>query len=59
MTRWLWLCVCVFGMGGLLLPGPAAAGERATDERSAERTEAMILRVKPAVVGILAMSGPR
>lgn len=51
--RWLCMCVCVGGLSGVLLPGFAAAGQRAVDERSAERTEAMILRVKPAVVGIL------
>src|SRR5512143_2332044 len=51
MTRWLWLCA--YAMGVLLLPDSAAAGQRVLDERDAERVEAMILRVKPAVVGIL------
>jgi hypothetical protein len=37
----------------LSLPGSAAAGQRALAERDSERVEAMILRVKPAVVGIL------
>jgi serine protease Do len=53
VLRWLWLCVCAVGLSGLLLPGFAAAGERVLDERDSERVEAMILRVKPAVVGIL------
>ena len=52
MTRWLRLCVYAFGMSGVLLPGFAAAGQRVLVEREAERTESMILRVKPAVVGI-------
>jgi hypothetical protein len=39
-------------MSGVLLPGFAAAGQRVLVEREAERTESMILRVKPAVVGI-------
>ena len=53
MRRWLWLCAYAFGLSALLLPGFAAAGERVLDERDSERVEAMILRVKPAVVGIL------
>ncbi len=53
MTGWLWLCACALGAGSLLFPGPAGAGERVLDERDSERVEAMILRVKPAVVGIL------
>jgi len=52
--RWLWVCTCVLGIGGLSLSGFAAAGQRVLVERDAERAEAMILRVKPAVVGILA-----
>jgi S1-C subfamily serine protease len=42
----------VLAIGQLALPPLAVAGERAL-ERQAERVEAMILRVKPAVVGIL------
>ena len=53
MTRWLRLCVYALGMSGVLLPGFAAAGQRVLDERNAERVEAMILRVRPGVVGIL------
>jgi serine protease Do len=53
MTRWLRWCVYAFGMSGVLLPGFAVAGQRVLDERNAERVEAMILRVRPAVVGIL------
>jgi hypothetical protein len=47
------LLVCAVVIGVLALPGFAAAGERVLDERKSERVEAMILRVKPAVVGIL------
>jgi hypothetical protein len=43
----------VVGLSGLFVPGEAAGGQRVRDERDAERVEAMILRVKPAVVGIL------
>jgi serine protease Do len=53
MTRWLRFCGVALAMSGALLPGFAAAGQRALDERNAERVEAMILRVRPAVVGIL------
>ena len=53
MTRWLRFCAYALGMSGVLLPGFAAAGQRVLDERNAERVEAMILRVRPAVVGIL------
>jgi serine protease Do len=52
MKRWLRFCVYVFGVSGVLLPGFAAAGQRVLVERDAERAESMILRVKPAVVGI-------
>ena len=48
-----WLTAAVLGMGFGALAGPALAGQRVLDERAAERVEAMILRVKPAVVGIL------
>jgi hypothetical protein len=40
-------------VGGLVLPNFSAGGQRVLNERDAERVEAMILRVKPAVVGIL------
>ena len=53
MFRRLWLRVCVVGLCGSMLSGPAAGGERVLDERDSERVESMILRVKPAVVGIL------
>ncbi len=51
--RHLWLAACALVFGLSLLAGVAAAGERVVDEHAAERAEAMILRVKPAVVGIL------
>lgn len=47
-----WLLACALVIGLLALPQFAAAGQRVT-ERDVERVEAMILRVKPAVVGIL------
>jgi serine protease Do len=52
MKRWLRFCAYAFGVSGALLPGFAATGQRVLVERDAERTESMILRVKPAVVGI-------
>jgi hypothetical protein len=51
--RHLWLGACALAVGLVALPGFAAAGQRVLDERDSERVEAMILRVKPAVVGIL------
>ena len=54
MSRWLW--VGALGVSSMLLPAPADAGERVL-ERQAEQVEAMILRVKPAVVGILSEVG--
>jgi S1-C subfamily serine protease len=56
MRKWLRLCAFAFGLSALLLPGFATAGERVL-ERQAEQVESMILRVKPAVVGILAEVG--
>ena len=53
MTRWVWLFAYALGVIWLVFPGTALAGERVLDERDSERVEAMILRVKPAVVGIL------
>jgi len=47
-----WVCACALVIGLVALPGIAAAGQRVA-ERDVERVEAMILRVKPAVVGIL------
>jgi hypothetical protein len=47
---------CALASGLLVLPQFAEAGER-TLERQAEQVEAMILRVKPAVVGILTEVG--
>jgi len=46
------MLACILAVGLLALPPFAAAGMRVT-ERDVERVEAMILRVKPAVVGIL------
>jgi len=51
-----WVLMCALAIGLLTLPQFAAAGERAL-ERQAEQVEAMILRVKPAVVGILTEVG--
>lgn len=51
--RHRWLGVCALAVGLVGLAGFAAAGQRVLDERNAERVEAMILRVRPAVVGIL------
>lgn len=47
------LLACAVVIAVVALPGCSAAGERVLDERKSERVEAMILRVKPAVVGIL------
>lgn len=51
--RHRWLGACALAVGLVALPGFVAAGQRVLDERDSERVEAMILRVKPAVVGIL------
>jgi hypothetical protein len=51
--RHRWLGACAVAIGLVALPGFAAAGQRVLAERDAERVEAMILRVKPAVVGIV------
>ena len=54
VRRRVWcLTAAVVVMGVGVLAGPAPAGQRVLNERDAERAEAMILRVKPAVVGIL------
>jgi len=47
-----WLLACALAIILVAVPVLATAGERVT-ERDTERVEAMILRVKPAVVGIL------
>ena len=55
-SRLVWLLLWALILGVVALPRAAGAGER-TLERRAEQVEAMILRVKPAVVGILTEVG--